>query len=355
MGKREYEAQKKAFDIINAQEDKSNLASIPEPLFYSDMTIKDPLAIEKLKQEGMGNFDNKIEIIIMDLIPGEDLATFLYRSVLSVAKEKPETQKIISQSNLEIDKLSINDLIAEVSRVLDFRRAGGQHRDEAERLFEEDKVKRENAKKIATFLKRNNAIINSRWLEKIENTVNILHKNNFYHRDLHERNVMISPDGEIVSILDFGSSKLVPQGQEDVVYDSTGSRRPDDLMIVKMWESNTTTQKEDRDMELETFVDELKNLKNKLEKRSNPIWEKIKNAISQEKIDPSLVAALYANKIVESTSPLNEDLCALIFIEAFENGHDIEKKIDSILGDRSVSITWHNKLEKISRIIKRSS
>ncbi len=80
QGKHEAEMQQRAFEIID-KEQNEDLAKIPEMLFYKELKIKTRTLQDKLKNSGV-KFSNQIEIIFMDYIEGEDLATYIYKKIL---------------------------------------------------------------------------------------------------------------------------------------------------------------------------------------------------------------------------------------------------------------------------------
>lgn len=51
-------------------------------------------------------------------------------------------------------------------------------------------------------------ILNPVLYEKLDQALKELHRNGFYHRDLHERNIMVSRDRQSLYLIDFGKSKM---------------------------------------------------------------------------------------------------------------------------------------------------
>lgn len=261
VGKHEYEMQSAAYDAMLASETAElPYAKIPKPLFYKEVEIASPELKQKLIAEGLQSVGDKIEVLIMDLLPGEDLATHIHRQVVKIAKDNPKFQGIQHLLDKEVQDMSLAELQSAVGVIVGQSKPGGNHRDADMNQFENLIVKTENSKKTITFLKKNGYVLNKEWLNKIENTVNTLHDKGIFHRDLHERNVMVNPDNNEVYILDFGTSiKINPASSEDVYEDLSG-RKPDDMNIVTLWKELTTTDEEDQQNKLNKFNDELNRL-----------------------------------------------------------------------------------------------
>ncbi len=69
------------------------------------------------------------------------------------------------------------------------------------------------------------------YFKKLEDHLAILHKNNLFHRDLHEGNIMFEQDTHMPVIIDFGNSAEVMQGEDPYLQSKpTGEtiRFPDD-------------------------------------------------------------------------------------------------------------------------------
>jgi hypothetical protein len=199
VGKNEFETQKKSYELVKDVAEEGNqdeYAKVPHPYIYRELTIDENLK-QLLKAEGLDFNQDKIEILVMDFVEGEDFATHLYKEVLRRHKGSVHLKD-------HLDEMRLDEIIDEVARVLRFEAPGGKSRDEGIRKFEEKIVMNENADKIIKFLEKNGFTLDPSFMTKIRNTINLWHEHGIYHRDLHERNTIVS--SKDVYIIDFGES-----------------------------------------------------------------------------------------------------------------------------------------------------
>jgi len=246
-GKQEFEMQKKAHELVEAQPDKEKFARVPKPYFYRDFAVG-PDAQERIK--GMtekGISGNRVEMFMMDFVPGDDVATILYKEV---AKRHPKTADVSERT----DELRFEDLQDRVFQALDFKAPGGKSRDMGEREHEMRKVFAENAEKIDAFLERRGFRIDPAVVSQIENTMNLFHKNGLAFRDGHQRNFMITGDYESgapgakkerppqVFVIDYGAATEVGnrplheafrEVEGDEGKGATVKTYPDDFMVAR--------------------------------------------------------------------------------------------------------------------------
>lgn len=281
VGRHEYEMQRQSYEAVTKKiKDAIPLAMIPEPLFYKELTIQSEDVKRRLREEGLQQFDNKIEIIIMDLLPGEDMATYLYRQVVKIAEQDPELAKELLHRGAKAEEMNLGELQSTVHRILDFRKPGGKHRTDHDNEVEEEAVKRDNADKLIGFLKKRGFTINKEWIEKINNTISILHQSGIYHRDLHERNVMIDEKNNEIYILDFGSARSFHAEQGEDVYEEVDGRRPNDLSVVKTWGQLITSKEDDSRIALDKISADLDRLINKMLAKEPDMLKKIHESLA---------------------------------------------------------------------------
>lgn len=276
-GKKEYELQKKAYDIVDAEEDDDKYAKIPEPLLYYEFNIQTEKAKNMLHVDGMDSEQKKIEIILMDYIQGEDLAEYLYRQILIRHKDL----KHLAEQAQDIE---IKDLQTYVSKALGFARPAGKHRDEGLRIFEKEAVNSQNVNILINFLKKQKDFkFDKSILEKIKNTIDLLHKNNIYHRDLHERNVMKSPlanGKEEIFIIDFGSATESQDKNPGQSEENDNKRLVPDDMIIRRYEPLTRSIEDDINNDRLNTIKELEILKKQI--LSRPSSNKALNNFTEQ-------------------------------------------------------------------------
>lgn len=203
-GVKEYVIQTNAFNIVNTSPEKDKLAKIPAPLLFRDIKLSRGTS-EYLQGQGVEVSDHA-EVLLMDFVEGEDLATKFDKWVI----EKANPDRILPRSN------NFEDLHLAVSQILKFENPGGKATREGDRAYEERKIQMGNADKLYKTLKKTGFSIDAEITTKLKKTIDLLHKNGIYHNDPHERNFMIDKD-DIPYIVDFGSASN--DIQEDRVAD----------------------------------------------------------------------------------------------------------------------------------------
>lgn len=199
--------------------------SVPEVYFGGQVDLKSEKLIDQLEEEGVAVKNGKVGVILMDYVAGEDFATHLYSEV--VKRHEPYEDHHLTELkdllHIYLDTPIMRDdnkffsiLHSYVQRALHFNFPGGKAKDSKDREFEIRKIENENATKLRYFLAKNNFILDKKILDSLSAFLDTLHKNDIYHRDVHERNIMIenNVDGtKRINIIDFGkavSGKVEP-------------------------------------------------------------------------------------------------------------------------------------------------
>lgn len=260
-GKREYEKQLQAYQLVDQADNPKGLTRVPKPLLFKDLKISSETQ-QSLNRSGASLIGDRVEIIVMDFAPGEDLATIFYRWVI---EHHPQGRKLSGQVNF-------SQLQNEVAHLLKFEKPGGKHIREGDREYETRKVLDDNADRLYRFLKSTGLVIHPHIEKQIKNTFRIFHKNDLYHNDPHERNFVVNGNflrpeeagQEIeppqVTIVDFGSSGL------------KDSERVDDSYIIQRLTELSKTSEEVVEERQKYFIKKFQTeteLINKLEK-----WQK---------------------------------------------------------------------------------
>lgn len=279
-GKREFEMQRKAFEIVKGAGDKE-LAEVPEPILFRELNLSEE-AQDYLRSRGM-NCGEKAEVIVMDFVEGVDLATYLYREVIKV---HPKTRHLADR----VEELGFAELHEEVTQALSFRVPGGKARSDEERAFERERVESENAELLFRFLERRGFQMDSRIPARIKATMDVFHENGFAFRDGHHRNFMFAGEGKDlrVHIVDYGSSTTFEGPLTDEVYAESEKRYPKDDTVVRTIERFTKTADMVDAEKRVAFEKEMQGLRRRLANREAE-WQTLLIDVGQ--VAPDLAAA----------------------------------------------------------------
>jgi tRNA A-37 threonylcarbamoyl transferase component Bud32 len=213
--KHEFLMQQRAFESVEDSENQ-NLAKIPEPLFYSDVAVDSDVA-DNLRSQDIDLHDsNRVEILLMDWIPGQDLMTQMYKKVLDYFPEHPALPD--NPDDFQQLRYSASILLGLEAPNLSVANA-------AQRETNEAVTYRRNIEKLLRFLDKKGLEINPKIAEQLENCVDVLHRNGIWHNDIHERNIVITgdifekgADAEIMTyLIDFGTAS--PSAEQRVLND----------------------------------------------------------------------------------------------------------------------------------------
>lgn len=347
-GELEFKAQKRAYDIVEKakRDGRTEYADIPHPYVYKSISLDDDVK-QILKLDGLTMVQDKIELIIMDFVEGEDLATMLYKEVI---KRHPSTRDLVSQ----IDSLSLQEIQERVSLALGFNSPGGKSRDEMVRAVEAEKVYNDNAQKIINFLKKSDFILDKPLMEKIEKTIKLFHDNAFKHNDLHERNIMIH--GDKLFFIDFGEAVYTDENGKVVQVKEQAlknKRYVDDEMIPRRYKTLSQSKEDDINMEKNKFIAEINSIKEIIEQRPElsieckAIFEKINDSNYESLSDQFALKA-----------GINSDMYwkfKLFIIANFLSKKPIAEKMqkisDLIVKFDNENIQFRNLLEKYYKIL----
>lgn len=223
-GREEYEHHVEAAKLVEAHDSSDKpLAMIPGVFRFRDLEISEDLRGHVVGLAPTLENESRMEAFFMDFIDGRDLATILYEKVLE------HHPRLV---HLKAEDLPFEVLQREVALALEFRIPGGKSRDENERLFEEQKVYQENAQILYSYLAKLGLQLHPGILERVNNTMDLLHAHGLVHRDSHDRNIMVAGDPWMhsesdpspdVFLIDFGSAKRferpIKKGETEVYRD----------------------------------------------------------------------------------------------------------------------------------------
>lgn len=225
LGQHEFNDLSRAHRIVSEHPDQKNLANIPRPLFFGTLKIS-PETRKKINSLG-GKVYDKADVLIMEFVPGKDLATILLEAVLKYKNYDRE----------RISDMDFATKLDQVSQQLNFKEPGQKATDKGEREHERIIVLNKNAQNIFDFLRHKNFRINPAIVSQIRKTVDALQTNRLFHVDLHERNIMIDGDptspnsATTVTIIDFGQATDQPnEGEEKFIDPLALTRRLEELL-----------------------------------------------------------------------------------------------------------------------------
>lgn len=244
LNQHEYDMQKQAEILLKEKEDDPSFAQVPRTWSLDEVQLTSGAMNQLLSYNLTQAKEGKASMIVMDFIPGDDLATALYREVI---KRHPKTVHLANHV-AEMDYVELSEI---VGRTLDMRTPGGKSANAAERAFEDARVQSENSNKLFAYLEKTGFRIHPSIIEQISNTMKLFHKNGFYVRDAHHRNVMVvgeidaSTTGSMapkVFLIDFATAVVIQKG-EDPYYDQLSGNNllSDDFVLNTLKQLNASS------------------------------------------------------------------------------------------------------------------
>lgn len=210
-GEKEFKAHQEVYNLI--KEKGPEYAKIPQVYLAKEKKVT-----ESLKNHPLYNKANSVYFLTMDFINGRDFLSHIYAEIIKSDGGDPEN-KTFKEMEQEVQE--------KIPDWEDFTSMGVlNNEEEREAAIKEAGTK--NIQKIKKYCKKKNISIPQEVYSKVENTINELHENNWYHRDLHARNIMVDYDEDQkikdVFLIDFGTTEQVNDPKE--------AYRKDDLQFV---------------------------------------------------------------------------------------------------------------------------
>lgn len=300
-GEQEFSMQKRVSDLIN-EANSDEFIKVPQIYFYRQLEVNDNDSAlqEKLEFDGIDLSSKKCDLMLMDLIPGEDLGTYLYKEIVKRAdnrdllndQELIDFREEIKAGNTQPDLARLNEVVDLV--------VGLTFGDQQADAMTVTKIEQANHLKIIKFLQSKNFQLDKNKFDKIEKTLTYLHKNGIYHRDLHERNIMLTYDeaGEIADfyLVDFGSATDLKDNSESEAYQDKDKNYlyRDDKSILRIYQALT---KNPVDLKQEKSLKLLNNLERTSQRLKNrpevkELWSQALAAASLSKLSPAIEEAV---------------------------------------------------------------
>lgn len=220
----EYTAQLAAYEALQGHE---GVAQVPRPYSWHDLPIKNEeqrnLVAGKL---GYGQDDDRLAMLVMDFVDGDDIATFLFKEIIRSGKYGLEKLKD------SVDQMSFATLQGVIQRKLNY--ASPADKPLGEREAHKEMVADENYGLLSKAVEACDVSISKSVRPMLEKSLKILHQKGIIHRDLHHRNVMLGKDGSVY-IIDFGKALLNSgEKRDDVSGQSYGKTSLSDDYIISV-------------------------------------------------------------------------------------------------------------------------
>lgn len=349
----EFEIQKRAHELVAASPNRDELAEVPRPLCYRDLQIGTE-AQEALQSLGLTRVGKRVEIIVMDFVPGEDLATILMRELL---RRHPEAKHLKPE---HISQLPFPELHAEVARLLGFVKPPRLTLESPDDLY------RENAERFYQALTKFDITLHPSILKRIKKTTALFHNNGICHRDGHERNFMITgnplhpaiggtSEGPRLFIIDYGNSKIFEgdyASQRDSLYEEMGHQFRSDEDIVEILTSLSVPRAEREERTERIFDQELARQYQQL--NIDPKWVQLYEETSKGMIDTP-IEALERAFMVSTTIPQDIDRFLVLLIRLMKEGRLKEEAARTFIEGRLSTLLpfARNKLVSFAQKLKR--
>lgn len=222
-GDAEYEAQKIAYHLTPKD---TRYAQVPQ-IYKSNADyeiLKNPALKDSLEKQGILSSEG-LYYMIMDYVEGQDFYTYLLGKVLEKEGHPRE----------EIQKHSFEEMLEKVKQILPWEEVNYQKvASPADEEREQQEVGKKNFYTLKKYCQKKDIKIPASITEKVEKTLKKWHENDFYHRDLHARNVMLELDenGNPLEpyIIDFGSSKKISSLEKPYEDEHQKYRRDENIL-----------------------------------------------------------------------------------------------------------------------------
>lgn len=221
-GRYEFNTQRQAWRIVQqaieqqtktgtAVSPEATYAKVPTPMMDRDVSLS-AQTVEWLRQQGMSIVQDRMEVLMMDYVPGYDLMTVLYRELIRRHPRFRDEAYRVDLPDGDPDAFRTFEQLQQVIKDrLTFFEPGGKSRDEGARAYEQRKVESANVAMIIKELNNCGFKLHQNILTQINNTIKLFHSQNLFLRDFHLRNAMVvgDPSADAATppqsfIIDFG-------------------------------------------------------------------------------------------------------------------------------------------------------
>ncbi|MFA5155296.1 MAG: protein kinase [Patescibacteria group bacterium] len=271
-GKQEFDMHRRAYDLVR-ETNSPDLIKIPQIYLYRQLDIneEDNELKKKLETDGIDTSSKKCDLMLMDFIPGDDFGSFLYKEVVKHASDRElfnDRELLDFREEIKTGKAETNlNRLTEAVDIL----IGVEYNNPKNDAREQIRIEQDNYLKIIKFLQQKGFRLSGEKFNKIKNTLNYLHKNGIYHRDLHERNIMVTytDNGEIEDfyLVDFGLAIDLNASQNNEAYREKDQIYRDDDFILRVCEPLTKSPDDIKQEKKSKLLDNLEKTGQRLKKR----------------------------------------------------------------------------------------
>lgn len=240
-GEHEFQMQQQAFEIAEKHKDDPKFAKVPKPYFCMGMNVADETR-DHLTRSSEVKLRNDIEMIAMDLIPGEDFSRIISQALIRQFPDDPpedyrpkpnELPEYTLLPKAQLDLQKTNVLLKEVGILLGFYKGATsktKRNHPTEQAANVEAAFNANYDRLFRYLQNNSDFrVHPIVIEQIENLVREFHRNGLVWRDGHLRNFMVvgdisapedTPADQLpkVYLIDYGNSKVTPNKIDDDDY-----------------------------------------------------------------------------------------------------------------------------------------
>lgn len=256
LAQQEYEMQSMAYNTLQKYRKTGiEYAEIPKPFMCEELKVDADLK-ERLDHTGVRREEGEnVEVIVMDEIKGLDALRYMHEAVAKIHPSLESLRKVNPETgNIELDSVNRNELDIAVQSALGYKRLENAGRVGA--AAKQTMLDAENKKMMISYLSRHDFKFPKGFFEKINNTMSLLHEHGIYHRDLHERNIMLDHEGK-VWIIDFGTGVVKEKG-EDAYEAEDGKHYKNDSTFSEMYRSlGENIEKKSMATEIQPMIDRV--------------------------------------------------------------------------------------------------
>lgn len=370
---KEFTIQKKAAQVINSQKNLQGKVKIPECYFGGEIEIRSKSLQEKFKKNKINvTSDNKLGLIMMDFIKGQDLGMFCYKEFIKKNFNQYKELMGISQEreikpeeyDLYLKNYSIDELILICHRILGIE-AKYHFLDESLAAHQErDYI----ANKIINPIE-NQGLFDKTKLTSLKEAIEIMHQHGIYHRDLHLRNIILANDGSL-AIVDFGSAVFLENYQEveikEIYKTDEGKIMQQDEAILNFLNRLATTPQEAEERRSliylssalrikEMIINSLnkeEKLRNNHEKKAVMAWNNLqKNLTEGKNIEEILKNFNYDfGKFVKGEEMYNYHLAGLMILLEQGQAELVNNFLNEVLNKPETDSLFFNKIQALRTI-----
>ena len=221
QGAAEFKALEKAVQLLDSAPDKTGLARVPNPIFLQEIPVTQSLK-ESLGQKAKEIVGDKIEVILMDYIEGDDLATALYKKALEIIQGDDFDPKSVEGMDYPSLAHYVQDEFTQKNR---------------KSVQREENPLGDDVNWLRKFLKDNGFSPDPSIADQIKKTVELMEKKGMSHGDIHPRNIKVH-NGQVY-LLDFGRA----DGSWDSMSEEEKSERIGDGVLLDWLKGFSETPK----------------------------------------------------------------------------------------------------------------